>query len=223
MVYDFSNHSREYERVLGKSHKYFIQIKCKEFLKILRKFGYNPKRVLDLGCGTGEAEEILCGYFDEIIGIDSSEGMIDEAKRKSIPNCEFKQADVRELPFPDKYFDLVFSFCLFHHLPVNQWQVAMEEAVRVGKQSAILLIFEHNPKNPITQHVVSRSPIDEGVTLLSLSQMEELFEKSNIQIFAKGFMIFFPRLLSFLYSLESLLHRIPYGGQYYVGGLIKKE
>jgi ubiquinone/menaquinone biosynthesis C-methylase UbiE len=220
MVYDFSAHGKEYEKTLGKSHKYFIQVKCKELLKILRKFGYNPQKVLDLGCGTGEAEEILYKHFDEITGIDSAEGMIDEAKRKKIPNCEFKQADVSKLPLPDKYFDIVFSFCLFHHLPKEKWQLAIEEAVRVSKKSAILLTFEHNPKNPITRHVVSKCPIDEGVVLLSLSQIEELYKKANIQIFEKGFIIFFPRFLSFLHPFERLLYKIPYGGQYYVAGLM---
>ena len=222
MAYNFSAHSKEYEKTLGKSHKYFIRVKCEELLRALRKFGYSPQEVLDLGCGTGEAEEILCKHLDEITGIDSSEGMIHEAKEKNIPNCNFIPADVLKLPFSDKYFDLVFSFCLFHHLPQNKWQLAMEEAVRVSKKSAILLIFEHNPRNPITRRVVSKSPIDEGVILLSLSQMEELYEKANIQIFEKRPIIFFPGFLSFLRPLESLLYKIPYGAQYYVAGLIRK-
>lgn len=222
-MYDFSAHSKEYEKTLGKSHKYFIQVKCKELLRTLRKFSYNPQKVLDLGCGTGEAEEILHSHFDEMTGIDSSEGMIGEAKRGNIPNCEFKQADVLKLPFPDKYFDLVFSFCLFHHLSKNEWKQAINEAVRVSKKSAILLIFEHNPKNPITQLVVRKSPIDKGVTLISLVTMEELYKEANVNILEKGFIIFFPRFLSFLRPFEGLLCRIPYGGQYYVAGLIKND
>ncbi len=188
----------------------------------MRKRGCNPRRVLDLGCGTGEAEEILCRHLGEITGIDSSEGMIHEARRKTIPNCEFQQADVLELPFPSGVFDCAFSFCLFHHLPENRWEQAMKEAARVSQESAILLTFEHNPMNPITQRVVGKSPIDEGVTLLGLSQMEELYEKANVHIFEKRFIIFFPRFLSFLHPLDSLLYRIPYGGQYYVAGLVRK-
>ncbi len=222
MAYDFSAHSRECEENLGKSHRYFIRVKCEELLRTLRKFSYTQEEVLDLGCGRGEAEEILCKHFDGITAIDSSEGMIHEAKGKNIPNCNFILADVLKLPFPDKYFDLVFSFCLFHHLPQNKWQPAIEEAVRVSKKSAILVTFEHNPRNPITRRVVSKSPIDEGVIALSLSQMEELYQKANIQIFEKRSIIFFPRFLSFLRPLESLLSKIPYGGQYCIAGLIRR-
>jgi ubiquinone/menaquinone biosynthesis C-methylase UbiE len=221
MAYDFSIHSKEYDKTVGKSHKYFMQVKCQELLKTVRKFSHNRQKVLDLGCGTGDAEEIICRYFDEIIGIDSSEGMIDEAKRKNIPNCEFKQVDVLNLPFPDGYFDLVFSFCLFHHLSKNKWEQAIKEAVRVSNKMAILLTFEHNPKNPITQRVVRKSPIDECVILLNSVTMEELYKEANVKILEKGFIIFFPRFLSFLRPLESLLRKIPYGGQYYVAGQIR--
>ena len=223
MLYDFSSNSKEYERALGKSHKYFIQLKCRELLKVLSKFGYKPRRVLDLGCGTGEAEEVLCRYFDEMVGIDASEGMINEAKRKNLPNSEFKQADVLNLPFPDRSFDLVFSFCLFHHLPEDRREHAMKEAARVGKKSAVLLTFEHNPRNPITQYVVSKSSIDEGVVLISAKRMEELYMNAGLKIIRKGFIIFFPKLLSFLLPLESLLYKIPCGGQYYIAGLSKES
>lgn len=222
MTYDFSAHSKEYEKTLGKSHRYFIWVKCQEVLQALGRFGCEPQDILDLGCGTGEAEEILCRHLNQIIGVDSSAGMIYEAQKKSIPSCEFIQADVLELPFPDDCFDLVFSFCLFHHLPRNRWELAMEEAVRVSKRRAVLLTFEHNPSNPVTRHVVSRSPIDEGVTLLSLSQMEELYERANIQVSEKRSFIFFPAFLSFLRPLESLLYKIPYGCQYHIAGLIRK-
>lgn len=220
-LYDFSAHSKEYEKTLGKSHEYFIRVKCKELLRSLRRFNYNPQKVLDLGCGTGETEEILYRHFGEMTGIDLSEGMINEAKRKNIPNCEFKQANVLKLPFPDDYFDLVFSFCFFHHLPANKWEEALKEAVRVSKKSSILLTFEHNPENPITQHVVRKSPTDDGVTLISLVRMEELYKALDVKILARGFIIFFPWFLSFLSPLERLLYKIPYGGQYYVAGLIK--
>ncbi len=107
MAYDFSSHSKEYEETLGKSHKYFMEAKCKELLRTIRKC--NPQKILDLGCGTGEAEKILCRYLNGITGIDSSEGMIHEAKKKNMPNCEFQQADVLELPFPNGAFARIFN------------------------------------------------------------------------------------------------------------------
>lgn len=220
MTYDFSTHSEEYERTIGKSHKYFIQVKSSELLKILAKYGHSPDRVLDLGCGTGEAEQILCKYFGHITGIDLSEGMINEAKKKDLVNCEFRQADVARLPFPDEHFDLVFSFCLFHHLPENQLEQSISEVVRVTRKSAMLMVFEHNPRNPITRLVVKRSPIDKGVVLLSASRLEQIYRKANIDILEKRYIVFFPRLMSFLRPVEALLYKIPYGGQYCFAGLV---
>ncbi len=220
MTYDFSAHSKEYERTIGKSHKYFIEGKCSELLKVLAKYGHNPKKVLDLGCGTGEAEQILCKQFDRIVGIDLSEGMIGEAKKKTLDNCEFRQADATRLPFPDQHFDLVLSFALFHHLAENQLEQVISEAARVTRKSGMLLVFEHNPRNPITKLVVERSPIDKGVVLLNASRIEELYRMAKIDILEKRYIVFFPSLLSFLHPLEKFLYKIPYGGQYCVAGLV---
>lgn len=220
MTYDFSAHSKEYERTIGKSHKYFIQVKCSELLKTLARYGLTPERVLDLGCGTGETEQILCKYFGNITGIDLSEGMISEAKKKDLVNCEFRQADATRLPFADEHFDLVFSFSLFHHIAKNQLEQSISEAVRVTRKSAIILVFEHNPRNPITKLVVERSPIDKGMVLLNASRIEELYRKFNVDILEKRYIVFLPRLMSFLRPLEGLLHKVPYGGQYCVAGRV---
>lgn len=220
MTYDFSAHAREYERAAAKSHKYFIKVKCIELLRILAKYGHSPRNVLDLGCGTGEAEQILCQYFSHITGIDLSDGMIREARRKDLANCEFQQADATRLPFPDQYFDLVFSFCLLHHLAKNQLEQSIVEAARVSRKSAMLLVFEHNPRNPITKLVVERSPTDRGVVLLNATRIEELYRKANIDILEKRYIILFPGLMSFLRPLECWLYRVPCGGQYCIAGQV---
>ena len=220
-MYNFSTHSQEYEKALGRSHEYFIRVKCKELLRSLRRLNYNPQKVLDLGCGTGEVERTLYRHFDEMTGIDLSEGIINEAKRKNIPKCKFKQANVLKLPLPNDYFDFVFSFCLLHHLPANEWEQVLKEAMRVSKKSSIILIFEHNPKNPVTRYIVSKSPIDEGITLISVARLVELYKALDIKVLARGFILFFPRFLSFLSPIEGLLHKVPYGGQYYIVGLVK--
>ena len=73
------------------------------------------ERVLDACCGTGTlthriAEKV--GREGEVIGVDlSTESLaVAESKKKGagLPPA-FKQASCADLPFPDGYFDLVFS------------------------------------------------------------------------------------------------------------------
>ena len=69
-----------------------------------------PARVLDLGTGTGSVARILAERFPnaEIVGVDLSPRMIDEARaRTSAPNVRYDVADAQRLPFASGEFDLV--------------------------------------------------------------------------------------------------------------------
>jgi SAM-dependent methyltransferase len=72
-----------------------------------------PRRVLDLGTGTGKAARVVAKRFPraEVVGVDLSPAMIEEA-RKVLPaelsgRVRFEVADASRLPFEDGAFDLV--------------------------------------------------------------------------------------------------------------------
>ena len=69
-----------------------------------------PQRVLDVGTGTGAAARVVAERFPEtdVVGVDVSGRMVDEARR--LTECEritFQQADSERLPFDAASFDLV--------------------------------------------------------------------------------------------------------------------
>jgi malonyl-CoA O-methyltransferase len=72
-----------------------------------------PRRVLDLGTGTGKAARVVGTRFPqaEVVGVDLSPAMIEEA-RNVLPaelsgRVRFEVADASRLPFEDGAFDLV--------------------------------------------------------------------------------------------------------------------
>ena len=77
--------------------------------------------VLDIGCGNGRfLEEIHHVSFavHTYLGIDSSQGMIDEAKRLH-PEYSFEVCDMRTIhhsPFTIHHFDSLLLLASFHHL-----------------------------------------------------------------------------------------------------------
>jgi SAM-dependent methyltransferase len=91
--------------------------------------------VVDLGCGTGRFSEMLAAELGaRVIGLDPSEKMIDQARRKPAPSpVVFGRASAHELPLRDSCVDLVFMSQIYHHLP-DPAAVAREcqRVLRVG-------------------------------------------------------------------------------------------
>lgn len=69
-------------------------------------------KILDLGCGTGTLTRELAKQCNYVLGIDSSETMIQEAKN-SYPNLDFAVADALAIAYKCEW-DIVFSNAVFH-------------------------------------------------------------------------------------------------------------
>lgn len=70
------------------------------------------ERILDLGCGTGDLARQLYEHGVEIVGVDKSEKMVDQAIRK-YPHIQFLVQDATTLDYHDE-FDAVFSNATLH-------------------------------------------------------------------------------------------------------------
>jgi SAM-dependent methyltransferase len=83
------------------------------FERALEGVDGSPRRVLDLGTGTGAAAFSVARRFPEaqVTGADLSEEMLAEARRKTPPELaarvRFEQADAARLPHDDASFELV--------------------------------------------------------------------------------------------------------------------
>jgi trans-aconitate methyltransferase len=73
------------------------------------------ERVLDLGCGTGDLTASIAARGASVIGVDASQDMIDEARRKH-PALDFSVADGQELTYESE-LDAVFSNAALHWMP----------------------------------------------------------------------------------------------------------
>jgi ubiquinone/menaquinone biosynthesis C-methylase UbiE len=77
-------------------------------------------RALDFGCGLGRVTRPLAGHFGECVGVDISEGMVQQARRLNadVPGASFvvnAAGDLRR--FDDQSFDLVYSVIVLQHVP----------------------------------------------------------------------------------------------------------
>lgn len=73
------------------------------------------ERILDLGCGTGTLTAEIAASGAQVVGVDRSPEMIEEA-RKKFPDLRFEVCDARSLKFFAE-FDAVFSNAALHWIP----------------------------------------------------------------------------------------------------------
>jgi ubiquinone/menaquinone biosynthesis C-methylase UbiE len=102
--------------------------------------------VLDVGCGPGtDVFDMvdLVGPTGRLVGLDASEVMVAEARRRAgkfDAPITFEVGEARALPFPDDTFDVCRSERLLEHLPDPQR--AITEMVRVTRPGGRIVAFD---------------------------------------------------------------------------------
>ena len=118
-------------------------------------------RVLDVGCGTGQlaARIVAAGY--EVMGVDISPRMLQQALARGLTGtfAAFSSA----LPSRDGSFDLALTVATLHHLetPVRV-AFTIAEMARVVRTGGFVLLWDHNPLNPYWPILMKRVPQDSG-------------------------------------------------------------
>lgn len=81
---------------------------------------FTPRRALDFGCGVGRLTLPLARACGEVVGVDISEAMLDEARRNAaaegVTNAEFVLSDP-DLTRVRGPLDFVHAFIVFQHVP----------------------------------------------------------------------------------------------------------
>lgn len=164
MAYDFNK--QQFERDVP-FHRYFLKIKADILLSELEKKG-KRLNLLDVGCNDGELEELIANKFNTIVGIDVILNKINKAKAKIIPNCKFLVMSGLSMKFEKNTFDAVIIVNILHHVPDTLHVKVLKESYRVLKNEGCLLIFEHNPHNPLVYLRFNYlSKIDKGCKMIT--------------------------------------------------------
>ena len=106
----------------GKGHVDHVLAICRRHLDQ----GFSPKTVLDFGCGTGRLVIPFAQMAEEVVGLDVSESMLNEASKNcienSVTNVRLMRSD-DNLSCLHERFDFIHSYIVFQHIPVARGKV----------------------------------------------------------------------------------------------------
>lgn len=165
----------------------------------------------DMGCGSGRWDRLLAGRVGKLYCIDASLKALKVAKRnlRSVPNCEFLNASVGDLPLADDSMDFGVSLGVLHHIPDTA--AGIRACVRKLKDHAPFLLyiyyaFDNRPWwfrmiwriSAAGRHIISRLPfpiryvvtqIIAAAVYFPLARTARLLEKTgrNVDAFPLSF------------------------------------
>ena len=124
------------------AEKYFQSHHSAEAIKNLLELfieNLDGKRILDVGCGPGRDAKFFADLGYEVVGIDLSEKLL-EIARKNVPKAKFYLMDMRNLDFPNNYFDGIWACASFLHVPRKDAQKTLNEFYRVLRENGLIYI-----------------------------------------------------------------------------------
>ena len=103
------------------------------------------KKVLDLGCGYGWHSKFSAEQgAAEVLGIDLSKKMIEEAKRRNAEsNIEYRVCGIEEYEYPENTWDCVISNLVLHYL--DNIEQIFQNVYRTLKPDGIFLFNMEHP------------------------------------------------------------------------------
>ncbi|MBB4571687.1 class I SAM-dependent methyltransferase [Rhizobium leucaenae] len=201
--------------ITGEAPEYFSEYKIADLATWVNRMNVPSATILDFGSGIGNSLPYFRKHFpaSKINCADVSSRSIEIAQSRFPGNEEYLLID-RSIPLPTASQDVVFSACVFHHIPHEEHLHWLAELRRVTKPGGVLAIYEHNPLNPLTLQAVNTCPLDVNAHLIRGGVMRRRARKSGWASAQVAYKVFFPAALGKLRPLEQHLEWLGLGAQY---------
>lgn len=188
----------------GEDPDYFARYK----LACLRRLGAQGP-LLDYGCGIGNLTTHLAVEYPDVHGFDPSAASLTVARERA-PTAHFWEP---ERPPQKRYFATVVLAGVLHHVAPKDRNRLLRDAYEFLKPKGRLVVFEHNPLNPLTRKAVRDCPFDDDAILLFPDELRRRVADAGFTQVQVSYIVFFPRAFARLRRWEPHLRRCFLGAQ----------
>jgi SAM-dependent methyltransferase len=190
----------------GEDTDYFAAYKAE---CLLRSGVTRDAMLLDFGCGIGNVTVKLLDHFVNVHAFEPSRASAEKARARA-PSAVIHD-DLASVP--DSTYSAAVLSCVLHHVPPLERPKVVADVLQKLTPGGRVFVFEHNPINPLTRRSVKNCAFDDDAILLWPWEVRRLLLNSGYSQVDLDYIVFFPRLLSFMRPLEPKLRWLGVGAQ----------
>ena len=207
---------RDNVAVTGEGPEYFAEYKIRQLRRIVEGQAIKVSRIWDFGSGIGNSIPFFRRYFPDaaLTSSDVSERSLALSRQRYPQSGDYVQIENDRIPSEADAVDVVFSACVFHHIPHGEHLMWLEELYRITRPGGLIAVFEHNPLNPLTVRAVNTCPFDVNAKLILARTLTRRLAAAGWASCRAEYNLFFPRRLAWLRPCEERLGWLPIGAQY---------
>lgn len=145
--------------ITNKGNQAVLREREQKLNEVLQCSGFLPldqRRILDVGCGSGETLAGLQSWGakpENLFGVDLLPERIQRAK-EMFPGINFQRINAEALPFTDRFFDLVSVFTVFSSILDDEMARNVGcEIDRILRGGGAVIWYDVRMTNPLNPHV----------------------------------------------------------------------